>query len=108
MNPMQPTTEPSSDLLAEFVTRARNMAAIVTLVSGENEVVDYLLKLCAEKKNGGDCLVAAPGLGPETFQMLAAACREHGLGCICILCPGIRKKESRQICSIKFDQNDER
>ncbi|SDP07196.1 LutC/YkgG family protein [Desulforhopalus singaporensis] len=80
---MQPTPEPSADFLAEFVTKARNMAAIVTSIAKEEEVIAYLLGLGAQKKVSGEsCLVAAAGLMPHNFQAMAEACQQKGIRCI--------------------------
>lgn len=80
---MLPNSVVSADVVSEFVTKARNMAAIVTPVSNDNEIIDYLLKLNETKKeNDRESLVAAPGLDEETYQVLAAACRDNGIRCL--------------------------
>jgi L-lactate dehydrogenase complex protein LldG len=80
---MQPTPEPSAEYMKDFATKARNMAATVTNIGREEEVISYLLALCAAKIDpAGTCFVAAPGLVSGKFEALAAACEEKNIRCI--------------------------
>jgi L-lactate dehydrogenase complex protein LldG len=91
-------------LVARFTEKAKAVSAFVAEVASLNAAIAYTLELCGSRGacriNISGCdeqlsasagelcatkqekIVAAPGLDPELFQRLEAACQEAGFSCL--------------------------